>query len=192
MNFAAANLDVWAGTVVPSRSVGCLAVLSFVLGIRSQLSKVVVDREVQYAGRCQVGEDLWLALQAVGQTSRSSGVMLPDATPVVRLYAVGTLPVRAFPLTIDHSSGGSRGLFRGTFRPGGTDAPGRYWAVSQYRSGGLDRESIAAFEVVPGGHRNGAIVATSYVSHPGGKALIAHCEGGTIARGLRPYLDPGD
>jgi hypothetical protein len=194
VNFDVANLDVWDGVLSPvtTPSVAGLVALSFTLKFAVRITAAVVDRDIQYAGRCQVGEDLWLTIQTVGQTSRSSGTVLPDAAPRVRIYVAPDSPVRTLVLPIDHSSGGSRGVFRGSFRPAGTAGPGRYWALTLYRATGLTREAIAAFEVVPGGHRNGVVMTTTHVTQPAGVALLAHHEAGVVTRGLRPYLDHGD
>jgi hypothetical protein len=195
MNFDVANLDVWDGALSPvvSPTVQGWVSLSFAMGFAAHITAVVVDRDIQYAGRCQVGEDLWLAVQSIGLTRKSSAVARSDAAPVVRVYAEsGGRPVRTLVLPIDHSSGGSRGVFRGPFRPGGPDVPGHYWAVVLYLVGGLLREAIAAFDVVPGGHRNGAIMTTFHFVQPAGGSFLAHHEAGTVTSGLRPYLDRGD
>jgi hypothetical protein len=195
VNFDVANLDVWDGNLSPvtTPSVAGLVSLSFAMRFAARTTAVVVDRDVAYAGRCQVGRDLWLAVQSIGRTSQSSAVVRSDAAPVVRVYAEsGGRPVRTLVLPIDHSSGGSRGVFRGPFRPGGSDVPRHYWAVVMYLVGGLLRETIASFDVVPGGHRNGAIMTTFHFVQPAGGSFLAHHEAGTVTSGLRPYLDRGD
>lgn len=194
MNFDIANFDVADGACAPVATHGVIAKASFALvfGIAARNWSLFIDRDMQYSGRCQVGDDLAFGFQAVGTSKTSSAGALPDRAPVVRIYRAATRVLHAFPVPADRSSGGAKSVFRGDFRPGPVDRPDRYWAIIQYLTAGLIRSAVAVFEVVPGGHRNGPVMTMSHFAQPSGTSFIAHHEAGIVTRGLRPYLDRGD
>jgi hypothetical protein len=118
------------------------------------------------------------------------GLVVPDANPLVRLYASG-LPPRSYVMPLDPTVRGSATHFVGLFTPGGGDRPGPGFAFFTYPVAGRPITLIATFEVAAAGHPGGTIQAIHFQSLPAGGVLMAHEGAGRIVAGKGPHLDRG-
>lgn len=153
-----------------------------------------VAREIFYFGREAIGGEIHMEVQTVKTGSYiSAGVVTPDDTPVVRIYASGLRP-RNYLVPVDPTSSARnrRNVFHSVFTPGPTDSASHGSALFSYIVGGIPRAFLGVFEVLPNGHAGGCVQGSFVVGEPAGDAMIVHETSGRVLFGKRPYLDPGN
>lgn len=193
MNFGPINFNTIDGVyLVPQPYVQARASMGMLFSLRTSYTSKEYQRDQEYFGRVQVGASINFELQCVmGRGLSPTAVAMPDLTPAARIYST-VAPLRVRPMPVDNSTGSAVGIFRRSFQPGPIDSPGRYCVLFAWRVQGHPVSELAMFEVIPGGHPNGAVMTTCNFRQPGGTSFIAHQESGRVTRGLRPFLDPGD
>ena len=149
--------------------------------------KWLIDRQpARYAGRYQIGGRVSIIAKCVP----GGKPIQPASAGVMRVYG-GSLITRNLQLPVGAGDQNSVGLFRGEFVPDNTDAPGRYFALVAFVANGLPSAEVLSFELVPGGHALGAILAVFSTQRPDTAVVLAHTEAGKITTGRGVYLDEG-
>lgn len=191
MNFYPLNLQpIDAGTTPTSYKTG-RASFGFSMGMGAKLFGLVVDRDLEWIGRDQVGQAFSIGLQTLSPSPFSPiGIQQPDDVPIFRIYSSG-VATRAYEVSIDKTSGGAVGAFRGSFTPGVYDMVGKYFVLFAYQVQTSPKALLSMFEVIGGGHAGGNTISSFPFKLPSGSNVCVHEGSGRVCFGKRPFLDTG-
>ena|ERR1700694_592175 len=139
-----------------------------------------------YLGRFQLGD--LLPLSALGRTASGPAGLptLPALAPTARIYGPSGF-VEQVSLQIRDRYDLTAFFFR-ELPLGGKYATGRYQAVIQMTVGGLAQSADVAWEILPGGHYDGAVLSMKVFRTPAANFALAQCDGGRIIRRRNPRL----
>lgn len=162
-----------------------------IIGLGVKVFGLMVDRDLEWNGRNQVGQSFSLGLQTLSPSAFSPvGIQDPDDNPLFRIYSTG-ISTRAYRIPIDKTSYGVVGAFRGAFTPGSYDGVGKYFVLYSYQVGSSSKAILSTFEIVGGGHPNGCTISSFSFGLPSGANMCVHDGSGKVCVGKRPYLDIG-
>jgi hypothetical protein len=135
-------------------------------------------------GRYQLGEEVPLKLLCV---NGAGAPVAPDAAPTVDIWRGATKVLAGAMLpTLDRAA--ATGLFRLGVFLGGAFSEGRHTAVFRYRAGSYYGQAVEDFEVVPGGSRDGAVVAVHWYERPHAGFVVQQLDSGKLTRGRNPRV----
>lgn len=137
-----------------------------------------------YRGRTQLGKELIVGVR----THDGSEPAAPTAAPTIEVYS-GTArvitprsipPLDRYGLTVPASLWQYRLLLDGRFDVGGYSVVYR-WAVGSYNGVEID-----TFEIMPGGHEDGAAIASYFYRRPNASYIVQQTDAGRIIKGKNP------
>jgi hypothetical protein len=137
-----------------------------------------------YRGLYQLGDFVNLAVL----TTDSAGLpAAPDAAPKVDIYDSSSVVVAGQGVpAIDRTI--VTGLFGLRLPLDGKFSPGQYTAVYRWTVGAFSGQETDTFEVLPGGHPDGAVVAAFYLDKPHARFIVQQTDAGKIVRGRNPEV----
>jgi hypothetical protein len=137
-----------------------------------------------YRGRYRLGEEPLFTVLCVN----NSGVPVePDTAPTLRLYASDGTAVTTKTLpAIDRYA--RTGLFGLRLYLGADFALGQYLVLYQYSVSATAKGAWDRFEVVGGGHKDGAVLAMAYFHRPNADFIVQQLTSGKIQRGRNPRV----
>jgi hypothetical protein len=138
---------------------------------------------MEHLGRYQQGDIVALSVLC---TDANGAPTLPDKAPVAVLCSdtVQVLTIR-LPIVDRYTI---TGFFQHTMQLGTAFVVGRYRVVYQYTLSGVAYAKADAFEVVAGGHADGAGLAMYYYRRPTSDYVLLQTDGGRLIRRRNPRL----
>ncbi len=136
-----------------------------------------------FLGRTQQGQTVDLYLQC----RDANGVAtVPDNPPQAKTFSGTALIDGPLLPVIDRYN--QPGLFHLPLFLGSSYGEGQYQVVYYYRAGSYHGLRADAFEVMPGGHRDGAITGMYWYRRPQADYVLQSTENGNISVGRNPTL----
>lgn len=138
---------------------------------------------MRYAGSQSLGGRIHLGVACVS----GQAPVTPDAAPVAVVQDSSGDVVAAYALPpADPSS--ARGVFATAVHLDRRYAAGSYTAHVSYTVGGAARSEAVGFEVLPGGHPDGAVIAGYHYHRPHAEFQVLQLDSGKLFKGRNPYL----
>lgn len=134
--------------------------------------------------RVQLGDEVSISFQ----TYDSSGnPVAPDSPPTLRVYAENGTNVynKSFP---PKDNGFVTGLFGHFVRLGAEYSEQVYSWRAGYEVSSVAGVASGFFEVMPGGHADGAVIAMHWFESPAGSAIVYQTDSGKVKHGRNPRI----
>ena len=135
-----------------------------------------------HLGRYPLGVEVPLAVRCTLDRAGDR----PSSHPTADVRTAAGAAVASVRLPADEQ-GVLTGVFRGPLFLDQRFDVGRYFAVVRWLdSNGDTRQAVLAWDVIPSGSVNGAIIALASVERPNATYLLYQTDGGQLARGINP------
>ena len=131
-------------------------------------------------GRHQIGTELRIPLLFVDADDEP---VAPDSAPTVEIWTGGVKVVSDLMVPIDREI--LTGLFGCLLFLRSLDV-GLYQAIKRWTSGSYFGVEIDYFEIIPGGHDDGSVIAMYYFDTPTARFLVHQLDSGRLKPGKNP------
>jgi hypothetical protein len=135
-------------------------------------------------GRYQLGEEIPLSVLCVDADGAPAN---PSVAPHMDIYR-GATQVLAGKLLPQLDPGGATGLFGLRLFLGADFSEGRHTVVYRYLTGSYLGQQTEEFEVVAGGHRDGAVLAMHWYERPHARFVVQQLDSGKLVKGRNPRV----
>lgn len=138
-----------------------------------------------YRGRYPLGVEIPLGVLCV---NASGTPIAPTEAPLLEVYsdaAASPVVVKRIP-PLERAA--VTGLFQYPLFLGGAFSAGHHTAVYRWRNGGTQFHSSDTFQVIAGGHEDGAVISLFWYEQPGSRFLVQQLDSGKLVRGRNPRV----
>jgi hypothetical protein len=136
-----------------------------------------------YRGRFQLGFEVPLGVLCV---NGSDTPVAPTAAPLMEVYSASALVLSKRIPPLDRAA--VTGLFQYGLFLGPLFSTGAHTVVYHWASGGTSYASADTFEIIPGGHQDGAVISLYFYERPGARFLVQQLDAGKLVRGRNPRV----